>query len=60
VSWLHLNDPVHWRVRAIEARTVAEHISDPVAKEMMLKVAAGYENLAKRAEERLKQPPQSN
>jgi hypothetical protein len=57
MSWLHLNDPVHWRVRAIEARTVAENITDPVSKELMLKVAAEYEHLAKRAEERLKQPP---
>ena len=46
------NDPGHWRARAIEARAVAEHLNDPISKEMMLKVAADYEKLAKRAEER--------
>ena len=41
--------------------SVAERISDPVSKEMMLKVAAEYEQLARRAEERLKKgSPQSN
>jgi hypothetical protein len=53
VPWAHLNDPSHWRARAIEARTMAERISDPISKEMMLKVAAEYEHLAKRAEERM-------
>jgi hypothetical protein len=58
VSWAHLNDPTHWRARAIEARAIAEHISDPASKEMMLKVAAEYEHLAKRAEDRAKDSPQ--
>jgi hypothetical protein len=56
MGWAHLNDPGHWRARAIEARAVAEQITDPVAKQMMLNVAAEYEQLAKRAEERMAKP----
>ncbi len=48
-----LNDPEHWRGRAEEARTIAEDIHDPEAKRMMLAIAEGYEQLAKRAEDRL-------
>jgi hypothetical protein len=48
----HINDPKHWRHRAAEARAVAESLTDPEAKQMMLKVAPDYEQLAKRAEER--------
>ena len=44
MSWSHLNDPKHWRARAIEARTMAEHITDPASKQMMLSVAAEYEH----------------
>jgi hypothetical protein len=54
MPWSHLNDPSHWRARAIEARTIAEHLSDPISKETMLRVAAEYEELARRAEERVK------
>jgi hypothetical protein len=53
MPWSHLNDPTHWLSRAIEARAVAEHITDPVSKQMMLNVAAEYDQLAKRAEERI-------
>jgi hypothetical protein len=31
---------------------MAEHMADPVSKEKMLEVAANYEHLAKRAEDR--------
>jgi hypothetical protein len=48
----HINDPKHWRHRAAEARAMAESLSDPEAKQQMLKVAADYEKRAKRAEER--------
>lgn len=51
-----LNDPAHWRARAIEARAVADQLSDPVSKAMMLNVAEGYEQLARRAEERSARP----
>ena len=48
----HINDPKHWRYRAEEARAMAESMTDPVAKQSMLSVAAEYEKLAKRAEDR--------
>jgi hypothetical protein len=54
MPWSHLNDPSHWRARAIEARTMADHITDPASRGLMLNVAAEYEELAKRAEERAK------
>jgi len=55
-SFIH--DPAHWRQRAEEARTIAEQMSDPEAKRMMLEIAEDYEKLAKRAEERTaKRPP---
>jgi hypothetical protein len=57
MGWAHLNDPSHWRARAIEAHTMAGHISDPASKQLMLNVAAEYEELAKRAEERMANPP---
>ena len=49
-----INDPKHWRERAEEARTVAEEISDPKSKRRMLRIADDYEELAKRAERRLR------
>jgi hypothetical protein len=42
----------HWTERAEEARVQAEQMDDPVAKRTMLSIAAGYEQLAARAEER--------
>ena len=48
----HVNDPKHWRHRAAEARVMAESLTDPEAKQQMRKVAADYEKLAERAEER--------
>jgi hypothetical protein len=48
----HLNDPEHWRACAKEARAMAEDVADPVSKQKMLDVAANYEYLAKRAEDR--------
>ena len=55
----HVNDPKHWRHRAAEARAMAEGLTDPEAKQRMLKVAADYEKLAKRAEERSAGVPRS-
>ena len=48
----YLNDPDHWRDRAKEARAMAEDMTDPVSKQKMLDVAANYEHLAQRAEDR--------
>jgi hypothetical protein len=47
-----LNNAVHWRERAEDARVHAEHLTDPAAKTMMLAIAESYEKLAQRAEER--------
>jgi hypothetical protein len=49
-----VDDPAHWRVRAEEARTLADEMSDEISRKMMLQIAEGYERLAKRAEERAK------
>ena len=42
-------DPEHWRERAEEARHLAEQMSDPVAREMMLRIAEDYERIAEHA-----------
>ena len=52
-----INDPEHWRARAEEMRRLAEDINDAATKEMMLRNARDYENLAVRAVERAKRPP---
>jgi hypothetical protein len=43
-----INDPKHWRNRAEETRTVADELTDPEAKRKMLRIAADYEELARR------------
>jgi hypothetical protein len=57
----HINDPDHWRGRAAEARAAAELMPDQASREAMLRVAADYEEIAKRAQERMTklapQPP---
>ncbi len=44
--------PKHWRDRAEEARLLAEDMGDTVSREMMLRIATEYDQLAKRARER--------
>jgi hypothetical protein len=44
-----INDPEHWRNRAEEARTLAEHMSDESSRQTMLRIANDYDCLAERA-----------
>ena len=53
-----INDPKHWRERAEEARTVADELTDADSKRKMLRIADDYEELAKRAEKRLRDKQQ--
>ena len=46
------DDPKYWRQRAKEARTHANQLIDPASQRVMLEMAADYEELARRAEER--------
>jgi hypothetical protein len=47
-----INDPEHWRQRAQEMRDLAAEVNDPLFKQTMLRIAADYDRLATRAEER--------
>jgi hypothetical protein len=47
-----LSNVKHWQHRAEEARVHGGQLTDPEAKRMMLEIAASYDQLAKRAEER--------
>jgi hypothetical protein len=43
-----------WLALAAEARSVADELTDPTARAIMLKIAQGYENLARLAKSRQK------
>ena len=45
----HFNDSDYWHQRAEEARVLAEQMSNELHKEMMLKVADNYDQLAVKA-----------
>jgi len=49
---LMVDDPVHWRSRAGEARAAADQLADPISQQQVLEIAQRYEYLAQRAEER--------
>jgi hypothetical protein len=51
---LAFNNPQHWHKRAVEARSIADGMTDIEARGRMLIIAAEYENLAARATARLK------
>jgi hypothetical protein len=50
-------DVQHWRDRAEEARAMADNLADPTAREAMLQVATGYDQLAERAAARKRERP---
>jgi hypothetical protein len=49
----YLDNPELWRNRAEEARALAEEMSDRECYRIMLSIAESYEEMARRAEERL-------
>ncbi len=52
------DEPLRWRQRAREARVHADLISGADSKRAMLEIAAQYERIAERAQERTdKRPP---
>ena len=46
-----LRTPEHWRLRAEEARRVADEMSNPAARASMLAVAESYDHIALVAEQ---------
>jgi len=50
----------HWRHRAEEARTIAELMDTPFARNQMLMIAEGYDRLAEHTAKREKQNAQRN
>jgi hypothetical protein len=52
MSLSYIDDAKHWLSRADETRLLATPMTDALSKQAMLTVAASYERMAKRAEER--------
>ena len=48
-----VDNPAHWIMRAEEARTIADEITDPESKKIMMNIAESYERLAVHAQRRL-------
>jgi hypothetical protein len=48
-------DANYWRGRGQATRVLAEEMTDPVAKSMMLAIGTGYDVLAERIDERARQ-----
>jgi hypothetical protein len=47
-------EPEHWMGRATNARQMAEWVSDPEAKRLLLEIAERYERIAEIAAQRLR------
>ena len=50
-----INDPTHWHKRADEARAQAAHMETEQRHRMMRQIANGYDLLAIRAQERMRE-----
>jgi len=46
-----LDDPLHWRARAKEARAMAAMENDPSVKQRRLEIARSYDQIAEVAEQ---------
>ncbi|HET7021395.1 MAG TPA: hypothetical protein VFI58_11830 [Xanthobacteraceae bacterium] len=57
VSGSILDDPKHWLERAEEARSIADQLSDPDSRRMMLRIAEDYERWFCRCRERVRSRP---
>jgi hypothetical protein len=51
-QWSPIDDPGYWRKRAEVVRALVENMHEPEAKELMLRIAQEYEDLAKVTEQR--------
>jgi hypothetical protein len=47
-----LDDPDYWRDRAAQVRALADDVNNQKARDVILQIAAEYEILADRAQER--------
>jgi hypothetical protein len=54
-----LDEPKHWLERAEEARSIADQLSDPESRRMMMRIAEDYERLANHARRRKGRTAQS-
>jgi hypothetical protein len=54
-----IDDPRYWRAKEEEALVLAEYMTNPGARQMMLRIAEGYALMARPREERLRQEPPS-
>jgi hypothetical protein len=52
-----VDEPAHWRERAMEARKMANLMHGPGGKGTMLRIAEGYERVAEMAVRRLAHQP---
>jgi hypothetical protein len=53
------DNPQHWRDLAEQARAHANKMDDRESRRMMIGIADGYDNLAQRAEAKLREIPKS-
>jgi hypothetical protein len=53
-QWSPIDDPGYWRKRAEVIRALVKNMHEPEAKELMLRIAQEYEDLAKVTEQQLK------